>query len=201
MSTYYSYYLTKTSKEDNLIHFFGPFDSNGKACPVIEDSRSFASDLYEDFNQIGKEKLSKEIIDRFGLNEEGFWDMKYLPMKEISNGSLVKKGYVPIKEVQIRDQDYFAWCNNDGFSEILTPEAYAGMLIAENSSKFPPATTGKDCEGMDIQINTAKDYMYYAWEQPFNNAEYDKHLLHMMLSTFYDYKDDSQEYGVFCIIG
>jgi len=142
----------------------------------------------------------------FGSDEECINEMlkyvDYIPIKELQRGSITKEGYVLISEVNTYRTDLDSWVYNDGFSEVLDPITFAGMLEAESRSKFPPVTTKKDSEGNEYDVHTSKDYMWFCWENTVSSKEYDAYMIHSVynMARIYDIKDQN-EYGVLCSQG
>ena len=63
MSYYYSYYAGY--KYDGKIYPLGPFNCFGKLRAIVEKSRSFASDLHNDFYDVPDDAASDELRERF----------------------------------------------------------------------------------------------------------------------------------------
>ena len=100
MSYYYTYYIGYRTK--GKIYPLGPYDCFGTLRPVLNRSRSFASDLYEEFSPVKEPEISEELRKEF---ESEDWNgnkvvpVKYLNIKDLPTGEYIKKGYVLISEV------------------------------------------------------------------------------------------------------
>ena len=68
MSWYVYYYIGYKTKEGKIYPFF-PFDSFGNLKPVITRSRSFASDLWREFDRITLDETTEEIKRYFPQGE------------------------------------------------------------------------------------------------------------------------------------
>ena len=63
MSYYYNYYVGY--KKDGKIYPWGPYNANGKLEPMVSRSRSFASDLHEEFYAVSDKEVSEELRKEF----------------------------------------------------------------------------------------------------------------------------------------
>ena len=187
MSYYYNYYIGYINPDDNKIYPLGPYNSSGRLCRVISDSRSVASDLYEDFYAVKETQISDSLRKEFEAeNWEGepVVEVKYLPVEELPNNSYIKTGYYLIDEVKvyesIKDDEWF-----EGFSEIISASVYAAML--KNEIVFGKNKPELDCEGNECTVPSASDYMYYAYPD-YSSKEYDAHLLRRAVDSleYYD---------------
>lgn len=184
MSYYYSYYIGY--EKDGKIYPLGPYDSFTKIRPVIERSRSFASDLHEHFYNLPKEKASDELFDEFKWEDwkgETQFQMKYLPFKELPSGDYIKKGYFLISDVQRyeRGADPF----DDGlFYDYLEPTVYASLFQIE--LKFGKLPLQEDCEGNAYQPHSVSEYMFYAYPDKFSK-EYESFILTCAVSCLENY--------------
>ena len=130
MSYYYNYYIGY--RKDGKIYPWGPYDAKGSLRPMICSSKSFASDLHEEFYTISEKQASEELCKEF---EYETWegtkrlDVKYLSEKDLPKGSFIKTGYFLIKDVQAYENDE----NGDfeGFYDVISPEVYAAKLQYE----------------------------------------------------------------------
>ena len=161
MSYFYNYYVGY--EYEGKIYPFGPYNAiNKRIRPVISRSSSFASNLHRRFWDIKEEQISEELRKEFEWNDSFHktpqFDVKYLPIDLMPDGSLIRCGYFLIDEVRQyeKDGDY------EGFSECLTPTVYAAKL--ENQVKFGRSPEKEDCEGYRYKEPDASDYMYYAYE-------------------------------------
>ncbi len=174
MSYYYNYYIGY--KKDNKIYPFGPYDANGKFYSIISKSRSFASNLYEDFYRVKEEQISDELRKIFSYknykNEEVV-EVKYLPVKDLPKGSFIKTGYFLIDEVERYEKTE----ETDEFSTPLTPQIYAAKLQNE-VMLGKKKSNDEEC----VEYN-ASDYMYYAYPD-YNSKEYEAFILRNVAGNF-----------------
>ena len=202
MSYYYSYYIGY--KKNGLIFPLGPYDTFGKLQPVIEKSRSFASDLHESFRSVHEDEISHELREQFaydgawhGGNEEEMRHVHCLKDSELPNGSFVKRGYFLVKDVLQYEADNEYIGNNELFYDKVPPTVYATMLISEKMFGKPAPI--KDEFGEEYQPPAASDYMYYAYPD-YNCKEYEVHLIKEMISiltedyTTYKFLEDCELY-------
>lgn len=172
MSYYYCYTIGIMDKEDK-IKPFGPYDANGNLKYIIEKSRSFASDLHEDFYKVKEEQVTDELRKQFSYKE---WDgkekleVKYLPIENLTTKSYLKKGYFLIDDVQAWEQggDDSLFCN------MITPEVYAEKM--RNELTFGKNQPKKDEYDNKYTDPNASDYMYYA-AIDYNSKEYEAEQL------------------------
>ena len=182
MSYYYSYYLGY--KKDNKIYPLGPYNCQGKIRPIISRSRSFASDLHEEFYTIREDAVSDELRKDFEYED---WkgnkvvDAKYLPLDELPSGDYIKKGYCLISDVRVYEENPDDF---DGFFDTLSPTVYAAML--DNELKFGKPTPQKDDEGCEYTPHSVSDYMYYAYPD-FHCKEYEADFIRTFANYFRNY--------------
>lgn len=187
MSYYYQYYLGYI--KDNKIYPYGPFMFDGRIKPIIEKSRSFASNLYQDFSVIKNEQISDELRTLFEYENyqgEKKIEVKYLPINELPSTDYIKKGYFPIENVQIWEESEY----DDFFYDMISPLIYAEKLKKEVT--FGKNQPKKDIEGEEYTELNASDYMYYAAPQ-YNSKEYESFLLSQAVDSMYDYEFFSDE--------
>ena len=83
MSYYYNYYIGYQTP-DKKIYPIGPFDAKGNIHSALTRSRSFASNLHDEFYYINEKSVTDELIDALGYAWEGeekkFEDGKFLPL-------------------------------------------------------------------------------------------------------------------------
>ena len=193
MSYYYRYYIGY--KKDGKIYPWGPYNANGKLEPMINRSRSFASDLHEKFHTIYDKEISEELRKEFEYedwNKTKRIDVKYLPEKDLPTGSYIKTGYFLIKDVESYENDEYG--NFEGFYNVISPEVYAAkfqheMMFGKNQPK-------KDDEGYEYTEPNASDYMYYAYPN-YETKEYESFILRQLIEALRDYRlDNDIEYVV-----
>lgn len=182
MSYYYTYYLGY--EKDGKIYPFAPYDCFGHFKPVIERSRSFASELHCRFSTIPEENYSEELKTRFEYktwdNRNEIEEVKMCYIDELPTGDYIKTGYFLITDVEQYEKDHDS---EDLFYDTVSPTVYAAM--AANETQFGKPQPRKDDEGNEYIPNTASDYMYYAYPDHFCE-EYEAFLLRME-ANIYDY--------------
>ena len=173
MSYNYNYYLGY--EKDGKIYPLGPYDADGKIYSVITKSRSFASDLHEDFYPVKNMQISDKLRSAFEFeNCEGDKEMqnvKYLYLKELPKDDFIKSGYFLIEDIQeyIKTND-----TSDLFYEHLDPAIYAiklknEMALGKPSDKF-------DEEGNKFDNYSASDYAFFAYPD-YNSKEFECFML------------------------
>ena len=172
MSWYYTYYIGGLTKDGKIIPL-GMYDREGKIHPAIEKSRSFASDLHEQFSPITKDMISEEFEKEFSYEDYtgkkvlDLTYLSYLPLKDLGSTDYIRKGYFLIEDVRQYEEDGETW---DLFYDWLTPQVYAVKL--ENELKFGPPQKEYDVEGEDCTPHSVRDYMYYAYPN-YDSREYE----------------------------
>ena len=89
MSYYYQYYIGYEDVSTGLIYPYGPYNCQGKLKPVVEKSRSFASDLHNEFVPISINHISDELRKEFEYED---WhgnkqiNVKHIPFENLPNG-------------------------------------------------------------------------------------------------------------------
>ena len=182
MSYYYSYYFCY--KKDGKIYPYAPYTIKGKLKPILEKSRSFASDLYQDFNVVQKDQISEELFKEFSYeideNDVEIPQLKFLEFNKLTTEDYIKKGYFLIEDIKEYDGLY----SEDIFYNMITPEMYAIKL--QNEIMFGKNTPKKDSEGYEYTEPNASDYMWYAAIQ-YNSKEYESWLIRNAVDMLYDY--------------
>ena len=185
MAYYYNY--TIGYEHDGKIYPFGPYDAKGKIMDVVSRSKSFASDLYEWFHPVKDSQISDELrkqFERKNWNGDAVVDVKYLPLTDLPSGSYIKKGYFLIDDVK-RYQE--GECLEDIFYDRLSPEVYSAMLQNECMGLKPAPR--KDCEGEEIEVHSASEYMYFAYPD-YHCREYEAFLIKFAASFLSDHHCD-----------
>lgn len=183
MSYYYNYYIGY--KKNEKIYPWGLYNANGQLKPVISKSRSFASDLHEDFYTIKPQNISDELRKEFeykDLNGKNTINVKYLPVDELPNSDFIRRGYFLIKDIKEYQNTNSSF---DLFYDYLTPEVYAVKL--QHEVIFGKNQPQKDCEGTEYTEPNASDYMYYTYPD-YNSKEYEVFMLKEMVGILRDYK-------------
>lgn len=184
MSYYYSYYLGIEDKSSGLIQPFGPYDSFGKLNPIFERSRSFASDLHEDFREIPSDMISQELRKEFEYED---WqgnkkvEVNYLPFDELPIGDYIIRGYFPI-------EDYDEWVKfggSDICDNVITPEKYAELLKKELI--FGKNKPEIDEEGYEYTELNASDYIFSAIPN-YSSKEYEAVIIREVANMLFSYE-------------
>ena len=181
MSYYYQYYLGYT--KNNKIYPYAPFDFRGKLKPIIEKSRSFASNLYNDFWMVQDNQITDELREQFTYEDwkgDKILEVRYLLVSDLPDGDFIKKGYFLIDDVQAWEQGG----DDSLFYHVISPQVYAEKMRKEIT--FGKNQPKKDEEGMEYTEPNASDYMYYAVPN-YNSKEYEIHLLKEAAEAMYDY--------------
>lgn len=193
MSYYYNYYIGY--EKDGKLYPLGPFNAlrKDKFLPVLYRSRSFASDLYEDFNVIPKDmysdELKKALIDSEAFEDEeeyfkSYPNPQYLYFSELGSSDFIKTGYFLIEDiVEYEKNDH----DTDGiFYDYLTPTLYAAKAANELTFGKPEKKT--DAGGYDYVPSAASDYSYFAYPD-YHCKEYETYCiqeaLHSMINSVY----------------
>ena len=192
MSYYYNYYLGYIDKIDGLFYPLGPYDNNGKLQCVFYRSRSFASDLHEDFYRIQSDKYSKQLKEEFSYKDyDGtihYEEVAYLSKTELPSFDYIKSGYFLIDDVKRYIENNKRLYDLDIFYDYLEPELFAAKQINELSTGIPPVKY--DCEGYPLEQHSCSEYMYYAYPD-YHSKEYESFLLRTACEMYddYDFKD------------
>ena len=185
MSTYYNYYIGYRDKDTGLLYPLGPFDCFGNLKAVISRSRSFASDLHDDFYPIDDDNVSKELKENLGYKEsDGTYSFegKYLDAKDLPSGNYIKSGYFLISDIE----EYIKTdCDSEGlFYDKLTPTMYA--LKMHNELAFGPPKEKLDCEGNVIEQYSCADYAYFSYPD-YLSKEYESDVIRQHIGVLEDY--------------
>lgn len=183
MSWYVSYYLGYKTKEGKIYPLY-PFDSFGNMRPIIEKSRSFASDLWEKFNRVTLEETTEELKKHFPDGDMCSWGYDeneekkeeppwcfWLDADSLPSGDYIKKGYFLQEDIANYERDNSCW---DGFYHMLTPVEYARKM--ESELKFGVPKPQKDVEGYELPVYSCGEYSYYAYPD-YDSAEYEAHMI------------------------
>ena len=183
MSYYYQYYIGYQDLNSGVVYPYGPYNCKGKLKPIIEKSRSFASDLHNDFIYVPDACISPELRKEFeyenylGVKQV---DVKCLNFEDLTNEDYIKKGYFLIDDVQAWEQgkDDSLFCN------MITPQIYAEKM--RNELTFGKNQPKKDEDGEEYTEPNASDYMYYA-ACDCTSKEYEAFLIREAVNMLYDY--------------
>ena len=184
MSYYYNYFIGYIL--EGKIYPLGPYTANGKRRDVVSRSRSFASDLHEDFYVIRDEMISDELRKDYEYETyEGEKEMprlKYLRVSELPKESYIKKGYFLIRDVVLYEEG--DGDSDELFYDRISPSVYAGMM--KNEITFGKPADEYDAEGEKIERHSAGDYMYYAYPNYFSK-EYEAEMLRVTAGMLDEY--------------
>lgn len=188
MSTYYCYYIGYI--KDDKIYPLGMYNNKGKMVPVIEDSRSFASDLWEMFDCVGANQFSEELEKEFSYSVYGSdrerENVRYLKVRNLPTESYIKTGYFLISDIERFENDAYEDIS-ELFYEYLSPVAYNAKFNSELLFGKPEPKV--DCEGEEFPVYSAGEYAYYAYPDK-RSREYDAELLRTVASQFESYRDE-----------
>lgn len=185
MSYYYNYYIGYRNKTDGQFYPLGPYDSFGKFKTVICRSRSFASDLHDDFHYINDTEVSKELLDTLGYEDMSGamkFEGKYLPLNELPSDNYIESGYFLLSDIE----EYFKTDGDteDIFYEKLTPIAYA--LKLKNEITFGPPKQEFDCEGNPLEVHSCGDYGYFSYPD-YHSKAYEVNRIKQAIEMLNDY--------------
>lgn len=201
MSWYMSYTLALRDK-DGMFYPLGPFTYDGKKCYVVDRSRSFASDLHEDFYPIDYKYLSKELKDviykswdeserddiaKAEKNCEypsGMYPLSYLPLDELPDDNFIKTGYFLTEDIARYERDH----DSEGiFYASMTPTEYAFRL----SNEMRCGTLGKPQlrmteDGEEYPEESVSEYSFYAYPD-YLSKNYESFLLKNVAKMLTEY--------------
>ena len=190
MSWYVDYYLGYKTKEGK-IYPLGIFDSFGEIHPILTKSRSFASNLWEQFQQVSLEETTDELRKYFyngnpySYEEESDEDRKkqqvwcfWLDIDNLPKGDGIKRGYFLQEEISRFER---TGDDSDLFWLYLTPEEYVRKMEAELKFGIPKPKT--DCEGNEIEEHSCGEYSYYIVED-YCSAEYEATCIRRALDVY-----------------
>lgn len=190
MSYYYNYYLGY--KYDGKIYALGPFDNTGNLHAILSKSRSFASNLHEEFRNIHEDEISNDIRKHFEYRDDysgkNMVGIKVLSIKDLPSGDIIKRGYVLIDDVKAYENG-----DDDVFYNVLSPTVYAAK--ADNERTFGKNQELTDEYGGKYHEPNASEYMYYAWVDR-NSVEYESFIITDYYNTLVEYPEDGIEYFV-----
>ena len=186
MSYYYNYYIGYKTKE-NKIYPLGPYDAFGKMHSVFYRSRSFASDLHEDFRRVQDEQITEELAKEFAYEdwngEKKVQQLKYLPSSELPSGNFIKRGYLLSDDINEYEKTGDSW---DLFYDFMTPAVYLMRLQNELVFGSPVKKEKKDDEDWEDagdEKRPCSDYSYFAYVD-LGSKEYEVHMLQLALQAY-----------------
>lgn len=179
MSYYYDYYIGYQTP-DKKIYPVGPFDAKGNIHAALTRSRSFASNLHEEFYYIKEKSITDELIDALGYagngEEKKFENGKFLPLSELPIGSFYKDGYFLIEDVMRYNRTGEA-----EFYDYIPKEVYAAKL--QNEITFGPPLPETDEFGQEVTPKSCRDYMYFVYPDR-ESKEYEAHIIRLTAEMF-----------------
>jgi hypothetical protein len=172
MSTYYSYYIGYQTADVKL-HAYGPYDCKGNLCPILEKSRSFISDLPDDFWNASIEMLDEELTKKFvykGYNDRLETSLRFLPINELPTTDFIKKGYFlkdeVIEHIAHPDEEFYP-------TESYSVEEYAAKA-ASIISNFNGIN--KD------EVEDLQRFYFYCYPD-YNSCEFESFILRHTVSV------------------
>ena len=185
MSYYYNYYLG--FEKDGKIFPLGLYDHKGKLHAVFFRSRSFASDLHEDFIPVPDGMISDELRKEFEYED---WNgeirmspVKYLELSALGSDDFIKRGYCLKSNI-----DYYLEPERDDWSAIemlkdnmLTDFQFAMKAADELQYGIPKPEV--DCEGEEIEVYPCSSYRYFSFPDYFSR-EYEVAMLKIAASAY-----------------
>ena len=169
MSTYYSFYIGYRTK-DKKFHAFGPFDKDNKLRPILVKSRSFISDLYQEFYPVRIEDMDEFVEIMFthssiyGNTDGLVTDLKWLPVSDLPGTDFMKTGYFLTEEIM----DYIL-TKEPCFSEHYEMIEYSILLEA--------AVKNNNTE----EIERLKKYSFFSYPD-YDSAEFESYILNHAIS-------------------
>lgn len=201
MSYYYDYYIgyRKKGEDEDIVYPLGPYDYQGKLKSVLCKSRSFASDLHEDFTRISNDKVTKELLNALEWEDTKGAIIKYLSVKDLGSSDFIKTGYFLIKDIETyyKYKDECSIGDLDIFYDKLTPELYALKMQNELAFNVQEAPITKDDEGYEVETHLCRDYAFFSYPD-YSSKEYEIFVIKNALSVYdtYDYKTEDIEFVI-----
>ena len=183
MSWHYCYYIGIQNKETKEINPFGIYDCYGKLIPVIDHSRSFATDIKDCFYDIPSKKIGNKLREEFEYDDidgKRMPNLRYCPLYELPFSEYIIKGYFLIEDLAAYEQGG----DDSVFYNMIKPEYYPELMRKELT--FGKNTPKKDIEGNEYTEPNASDYIYSAVPNYFCK-EYDSHILHTVTDMLLEY--------------
>lgn len=204
MSWYHTYYLgyRERNNKDGKIFPLGPFDDKGNYKNVLCKSRSFASNLYEYFENIDVDLLSKEFVDALEVTnvDELSHCLKMLPLNDLPKEDYIKSGYYLIQDIEeyIRNKGEYSIKELGIFYEKLSPEIYSLRLNNEITFKKETPKKRVDCEGNEYDIHPCSDYAYFCYPD-YSSKEYESFAIRQIAEVFEFWSSNSKDLEIVVI--
>ena len=182
-ATYYAGIMDTEGK----IKPIGPYNDKGELKPIVERSRSFASDFYTDFYQTNEKQITPELRKEFEYEDykgDKNLDIRYLPLDEFPVGSYLKSGYYLIEDIKDweKNPDSFEF---DGFYNMISPLIYAEKM--RNWFVYGDEKPKLDEEGYECEVHNPSEYMY-AVIPDYSSKEYEadivKDICYMLMNEY-----------------
>ena len=198
MSRYYDYYLAYSKK--GKLFPLGPFDRKQKLKAVLSKSESFASSLYQNFDDCPASKLGPKLKEFFTYND---WNgkptvgnLKFIKLTDLPKGSILRRGYFLIEDIERYEKNESDYVD-ELFYEWLTPTAYAAK--ATNEARFGKPEQQFDCEGFPLPNYSAGDYAYYAYIDH-QTEEYEAYQIRDIAELLTEYDNDINQEDIYVIV-
>lgn len=175
MSWYRSYYIGEL--RDGKIYPIQCFDEKGHFFPVFTRSRSFSSDLYQDFSEVPEDKISDELKAAFS-NEIPNAYFKWMDADDLGSSDYIKHGYFLINDVERYEK---TGDSDDLFYEQMEPSVYA--LKMKNELAFGVPKPEVDEEGNEFEVHSCADYAYYSYPD-YHCREYEINMLKQAICMY-----------------
>lgn len=189
MSYYYTYYVGYHDKETGLISILGPYDTWGKLKHILCMSRSFSSDLHNDFRRVSKNEVDDKVIKNFtykNYRDEEVFELKMCEFKDLPDDNYIKTGFFLIEDVEqyLKTEDSY-----DLFYDKLDPTVYAAK--SRNEVIFGVPEPEKDIEGNEFPVHSCGEYMWFAYPD-YHSKEYEVWQIKQAVSMLcgWDDRDD-----------
>lgn len=183
MSYYYNYAIGYI--HEGKLYPLGPYtrksDGTYDLKYVISRSRSFASNLHEQFWELAPAMYSNALLEEFP--KESYCNLRYLDASKLPTGPYIKSGYFLIEDVR-RYELMNGFDTQDLFYDSVSPTIYSQLL--QNELMFGKPDLEKDCAGEEYRPKTASDYMYYAYPD-YYSPEYEAEVLRQAIDAIDDY--------------
>ena len=191
MSWYYSYYIGFEEKETGKIKPLGPYDCYNQLIPVIQNSKSYTSDITDYFSDLPKEKTSEELREKFEYENwkgEKITNLRYAYINELPSTDFIVRKYFLNDDLKNFEEDEDSML----FYNAITPQMY--IELTKKELKFGKNKPKKDIEGYEYTEPNASDYRYDAIPN-YRSKEYDSFLIHKMMDILllYNYNIEAND--------